>query len=108
MRRRLAVLADLSKPAEERWDAMQGITGSNEACLLAGKLSGGVRGCCCFGIARWDVGVLSSLPPPALLSSCFVSTDCSTAGSATASNPPAAGCSFGLSACSDAARCADL
>lgn len=41
MRRRLAVLADLSKPSDERWDAMQGIAGSVEASRLAGKLSGG-------------------------------------------------------------------
>lgn len=40
MRRRLAVLADLSKPSEERWDAMRGIVGSEVASRLAGELQG--------------------------------------------------------------------
>ncbi len=40
MRRRLAVLADLTQPSKERVDAMGGVIGSLEAARLAGQLQG--------------------------------------------------------------------
>ncbi len=55
MRRRLEVLADLSKPSKERGDAVRGVTGSLEAARLAGQLHGERLAC------KWGAGPGHSL-----------------------------------------------
>ena len=47
MRRRLALLVDVTKPPNERWDAMNFVIGTPDTIRLACKLQGGMQA------ARW-------------------------------------------------------